>query len=188
MKKILLGLGIFVAMIKPLRADPIDGYVALMGGILNQSTASESGSRKIIRAEFARLASFISVDMRMGFGLGRTDYGGTFKVYKHWNFSSDSGTGVSAGLGGGASYVSRVDTPSTADGTIAADGQFRGYTDVFAAPFVRFIYDTKMGIGVIGEFEYDYVFGRYFTGQSLPRNDKNARQRMLFSVGVAVEI
>lgn len=175
-------------MAKPVHADPIDGYVALKAGILNQSTAIESGSRKVLSVEFARLGSFISVDMRMGLGMGRTDFGGAFKVYKHWNFSSDSGTGISAGLGGGASYVSRVDSPTTAEGTLAADGQYRGYTDVFAAPFLRFIFDTKHGIGVIGEFEYDYVFGRYFTGSSLPRSDRSARQRMLFSLGIAVEI
>jgi hypothetical protein len=188
MKRIVFVVAFLGLFSKPLLADPIDGYVALIGGVINHSSSIESGSRKAIRAEFTRLSSYISIDFRLGTGLGYLDSGGAFKVFKHWNFFSDSGTGISLGLGAGASYVNKVDSPSIASGTIASNGSVRGFTDVFVAPFLRFIYDFRQGFGLIGEFEYNYVPIRYFTGTIAPRNDRTARGRTLFSIGLAFEI
>ncbi len=68
--------------------------------MVSHQDSSEEGTRRFVRLEFARLRKYISIDTRIGFGEKYVDYGGMFRVYKHWRFADADSSGLSLGLGG----------------------------------------------------------------------------------------
>jgi hypothetical protein len=117
--------------------EVMTGYVAPIWAMRSQ----EGGSRTFFKVEFARLTRYISLDLRYGQGLGYQDYGGTLRFFRHWSFGTDSGTGVSAGLGIGA--------------TSSSD-----FIESFVNPFVRGVWDTRYGFGIVGEFGFEPIIQR----------------------------
>ncbi len=165
--------------------DPVylDGYVGLGGAFLQQFSDEESGTRQNIRVEFARIRKWISLDARVGLGQDYSDFGGLFRLYKHWKFDRESSTGISLGAGVGAMY---------SQGTTPAAGLDRQpFIDAIGAPFIRYIWDWGNGMGLSFDLEYQIVPMRMFTEDTETDNvedDKNLRNRVLFGMSILFEV
>ena len=129
----------------------LDGFVGLGGGLVNQMTEEDgrgdadlAGARNYVHVEFARLRKWVSIDLRAGFGKEYNDFGGLFRVARHWKFGSEAATGISFGAGVGAMYSSGI----RRTGSTERDA----FVDCVGAPFVRYIWDwgNSMGVGEIG--------------------------------------
>jgi len=165
--------------------DPVylDGYVGLGGAILQQLSDKEAGTRQNIKVEFARIRKWISLDARVGLGKDYSDFGGVFRLYKHWKFDGESSTGISLGAGVGAMY---------SQGASPAAGLDRQpFIDGIGAPFIRYIWDWGNGMGLSFDLEYQLVPMRMFTEDSETdevEDDQNLRNRVLFGVNVLFEV
>ncbi|MEZ4813835.1 MAG: hypothetical protein R3A80_01340 [Bdellovibrionota bacterium] len=165
--------------------DPVylDGYVGLGGAFLQQLSAEEEGTRQIIRVEFARIRKWISLDARVGLGQNYSDFGGLFRVYKHWKFNKESSTGISFGAGVGAMY---------SQGATPVSGLDRQpFIDAIGAPFIRYIWDWGNGMGLGIDLEYQLVPLRMFTEDTDTDNvedDQNLRQRIMLGVSLLFEV
>ena len=165
--------------------DPIylDGYVGLGGAIVPHLTDEEKGTRQAIRLEFARLRKWISIDFRAGLGEDYSDFGGLFRIYKHWKFNGDSATGISLGAGLGGMY-SQGERPLP-----GFDRQ--PFVDAIGAPFIRFIWDWGYSMGLGFDLEYQLVPLRNYTEDSSfdeVEDDQNLRQRIMFGVSLLFEV
>jgi hypothetical protein len=165
--------------------DPVylDGYVGLGGGLVQQLSDEEKGTRQVIRVEFARLRKWISIDFRAGLGQDYSDFGGLFRIYKHWKFDNESSTGLSFGAGLGAMY-SQGARP-------AAGLERQPFVDAIGAPFLRFIWDWGTGMGLGIDLEYQLVPIRNFTEDTEFDNvedDQNLRQRVMLGVSILFEV
>jgi hypothetical protein len=170
----------FVFGAEQARADGMTGFVAPVAGFVLQTASVESGSRSMLRLDFARLTQNVSLDLRVGAGLSIVDFGGVLKFYQHWYFNSpsQSATGISVGLGAGA----MVRTVSAA----LRDAGTRGYTDLLFHPFARFLYDTGSGWGFFVDLGMDIVPKRMYSSelQGASRTDTTLRNRFFVALGV----
>lgn len=165
--------------------DPIylDGYVGLGGAILQQLSDEEKGTRQLIKLEFARIRKWVSLDFRASLGQDYSDFGGMFRLYKHWKFDGESSTGISLGAGVGGMY-SQGATP-----TAGFDRQ--PFVDGIAAPFIRYMWDWENGMGLSFELEYQLVPIRNYTEDSEFDNvedDSNLRNRVVLGVNLLFEV
>lgn len=165
--------------------DPVylDGYVGLGGGLVQQLSTEEEGTRQAIRVEFARIRKWISIDARVGLGQDYSDFGGLFRIYKHWKFGTESSTGLSLGAGLGAMY-SQGATP-------AVDQDRQPFVDGIGAPFLRFIWDWGIGAGLAFDLEYQLVPLRYYTEDTDTDNvedNQDLRQRVMLGVSILFEV
>ncbi len=164
-------------------AEYLDGFVGLGFGYTYRLTEPEDGRRRYFRVEFARLRKWISIDARVGFGKGYSDYGGLFRVAKHWRFDGDSATGISLGAGVGALF---------SDGVKPRAGFSReAFIDVIGAPFLRFIWDFGRSMGLAFEAEYQVVPKTMFVNDNEDDTIKDVsktRQRFYGSVSLLLEV
>lgn len=165
--------------------DPVylDGYVGLGGALLQQFTDEEAGTRQNIKVEFVRLRKWISLDARVGLGNGYSDFGGLFRLYKHWKFDRESSTGISLGAGLGAMY---------SQGTSPLPGLERQpFIDAIGAPFIRYIWDWGNGMGISFDLEYQIVPIRNYTEDTEfddVEDDQTLRNRVLLGVSLLFEV
>jgi len=161
----------------------LDGYIGIGGAFIDQISSGEQGTRENVRIEFARLRKWISFDARVGFGKGYTDFGGLFRLYKHWTFNDSNSTGFSLGAGVGGMYSQGI-APDPGDNRLA-------FIDVIAAPFVRYIWDWGMGMGASVDLEYQLVpFTDYTNASSSDNisNNSNLRSRVMLGFTLLFEI
>lgn len=164
-------------------AEYLDGFVGLGGGFIYNQTEPEHGHRRAFRAEFSRIRKWIEVDARVAFGQKYSDYGGLFRIYKHWRFDGVSATGLSLGGGFGAMF---------SDGREPAAGKSReAFIDVIGAPFLRFIWDFGYSMGMSFEGEWQIVPKTMFVND----NDADSisdvnklRHRFFASISLLFEI
>jgi hypothetical protein len=116
-------------------------------------------------------------------GQDYSDFGGLFRIYKHWKFGAESSTGLSLGAGLGAMY-SQGATP-------LPDVKRQAFVDGIGAPFLRFIWDWGVGAGLAFDLEYQLVPLRYYTEDTETDNvedDQNLRQRVMLGVSLLFEV
>lgn len=184
-----LVIGCFV---KPVyAADDLGAYAAVSGQFIQSLSTIESGTRAGGKLEFARLDRWVAMDLRVATGNHIMDYGFVLKLFRHWRFSENlATTGISAGVGPVLLYSQGVDNGSFAEGTATAEGKKRAFMDLGLHPFVRFIYDTERGFGVVADLGVDMIFARRFStnADGLGSNDKRSRYRVAGSIGVAFPV
>lgn len=167
------------------RADGLTGFVAPVVGYSQQLSDIESGGRCMLRFDFTRLAQWVSLDARLGFGNGVTDYGGVIKFFHHWYLGdrASSATGFSLGAGLGA-MAGKGDSPIVLAGGIGSVAS-RSFVDLIVHPFGRFLYDTGDGYGFFVDLGFDMVPLRVYKSGS-PSREGSFRNRVFIAVGFPI--
>ena len=167
--------GLFFATTSQLRAEALDGYLGLSGGLITHMTPSEqaSGSTRYgARLDFVRVQKSVALDLRFGSGMDYQDMGGAFKVFHHFAFSGTTATGLSLGGGIGSMYCS--------GGIGDSDAAFY---DLFAPVFARVIFDMGLGFGLFVDAEYNAVLKRTLVDGG---SGGNAGNRYFIGAGLAI--
>jgi hypothetical protein len=162
----------------------LDGYVGLGAALVPHLTSPEGGTRQNFRVEFARLRKHISLDARVGLGQDYSDFGGLFRVYRHFKFNPDtSSTGISIGAGLGAMYSQGTRPPQGAERV--------AFVDAIGAPFIRYVWDWRMGMGLGIDLEYQLVpLTKFFDDSEInAREDINdLRSRIFLGISLLFEV
>lgn len=171
----LLVVGLFLSVSSGLRAEGLDGYIGISGGMNKHLTASDTkGSRYDVRIDFARLQKSIALDLRLGNGMKYSDIGGAFKIFEHFAFSDSTSTGVSLGTGLGATY-SRA----------GVTGVDKSFYDVFVPAFARVMFDFGFGGGLFVDFEYQAMFMRRYPSGDVS-DSRDLAHRFYIGAGIAI--
>lgn len=158
------------------RAESMDGYVALSGGMIRHMSTNDKVNNKDLRyggrIDFVRLQKNIALDLRYGTGLDYVDYGAAFKLFHHFGFASTNATGLSMGVGFGGNYSSGF------------EGQDVAFSEMFVPAFARILLDFGMGLGFVIEGEYNAVLSRQaVSGPDFPSGTLN---RYYIGAGLAI--
>jgi hypothetical protein len=164
-----------------LGVEYLDGFVGVGGGVVTQFSKGETGTRELVHVEFARLRRWISIDGRAGFGKGYSDFGGLFRVFKHWKFDKETSTGFSLGLGLGAMYSEGLQ-PKVGE-------KQQAFLDITAAPFVRYIWDFGTGYGMDFNLELQIIPVRNYMNKDNQYEDgKDLRTRVMVGLSFLFEV
>jgi hypothetical protein len=171
-------MGLLLGSTSQLRAEALDGYIALSGGITKHLDQSDQmagkDSRMSVRLDFVRVQKSVALDLRFGTGMEYEDMGGAFKVFHHFAFSNSTSTGISLGGGIGGMY-SRA----------GYSGSGETFYEMFIPAFARVIFDMGLGFGLFVDAEYNAMVQRRFTTGS--QSDSSAvNNRYFLGAGIAV--
>ncbi|HVJ65312.1 MAG TPA: hypothetical protein VM901_08660 [Bdellovibrionota bacterium] len=170
--------GLISGFSSQLRAEALDGYIALTGGLIKHMSASDQSagkaSRYMGRLDFVRVQKNVALDLRFGSGMDYQDMGGAFKVFHHFAFSGSTATGISLGGGLGGMY-----SRAGVEGTNAT------FYELFSPVFARVIFDMGLGFGLLLDAEYNAMFQRRYPDGEVSDNSKVAN-RFFFGAGIAI--
>lgn len=171
-------MGLFLGLSAQVRAEALDGYVGISGGLIKHMDESDqvdgSDSRYGVRVDFVRVQKNVSLDLRLGNGMKYQDFGGAFKVFHHFAFSGSTATGLSVGGGIGAMYSKS-----------GIEGSDEGFTEIFVPVFARIIFDMGLGFGLFLDAEYNAMFQRRFL-DAAQSDSRDVANRYFLGAGIAI--
>jgi hypothetical protein len=163
--------------------ERIEAVIAPQAGIsFGHKEDHKSGSRQVLRLDFARISSGVSLNGHFGTGLDFTDFGATMRIFDGFEMSPDElgATGVYYGLGFGAFYSTGIDTDVT------GNKKKQPFSDFMLSPFVRLQWDINGRFGIFTDISYEFVPHREFwkTGGE----DTDIQNRFVITLGIPIEV
>jgi hypothetical protein len=160
-------------------ADPIDGYINTSFDMNMRSKTNDSGTRVGGKIEFGRINRNFALDFRFAKGLDYSDFGFAPKLFGTWYFHEYFAFQGGAELG--LSYSS---------GIVKTGVVKQSFSETFAGPFARLLFDSQRGVGVVLNVGYDYVFSRRYnsTAGADGRSDTTPASLINFGLGIIVDM